>query len=210
VSSISKETAAPRAFSPGWSSVAIVWLLAVLAGVAGLTEFSNTAGGAGEPPASWPAESQIPRSSDDPTLLVFVHPHCPCSRASIGELEVLLAACRETPATFVVFTQPEGTTDDWVETDLWRKTSAIRGVSVVRDATGAEARRFRSETSGQAVLYDPSGRLLFSGGITLSRGHAGDNPGRQALTRLLRGQALTHSATPVFGCPLFESNGDGK
>jgi hypothetical protein len=47
--------------------------------------------------------------------------------------------------------------------------------------------------------------LIFSGGITGSRGHAGDNAGEMTLVSLLtRGQA-DRSGTSVFGCPLFAS-----
>ena len=71
------------------------------------------------------------------------------------------------------------------------------------DNDGIEARRFGSSTSGQVMLYNTQGKLLFSGGITASRGHSGDNDGRTAIVALLtQGQALTDE-TPVFGCQLF-------
>ena len=43
--------------------------------------------------------------------------------------------------------------------------------------TAARRQRFGAETSGQTLLYDRDGRLLFSGGTTGSRGHDGDNAG---------------------------------
>jgi hypothetical protein len=56
------------------------------------------------------------------------------------------------------------------------------------------------------MLYDARGALLFSGGITGARAHAGDNPGRSALVALLNRQSGTHaSTTNVFGCSLFAS-----
>jgi len=66
-----------------------------------------------------------------------------------------------------------------------------------------EARRFGVETSGQTLLYDAGGRLIFSGGITGSRGHAGDNAGEAALVALLTSGQADRRATSVFGCPLF-------
>jgi hypothetical protein len=60
-------------------------------------------------------------------------------------------------------------------------------------------------TSGQTVLYDNEGALLFSGGITGARGHAGDNAGRTSLVELLNRGAAGRSRTSVFGCPLFAS-----
>jgi hypothetical protein len=53
-------------------------------------------------------------------------------------------------------------------------------------------------------LYDQSGHLQFSGGITGSRAHQGDNAGRQSLLALLSGRNA-RTATNVYGCPLFAS-----
>lgn len=72
------------------------------------------------------------------------------------------------------------------------------------DETGFEARRFHAETSGQTLLYSRSGTLLFEGGVTLARGHEGDNPGRSALQELIDNGHSEQTHTPVFGCGLFE------
>ena len=79
----------------------------------------------------------------------------------------------------------------------------LPGASIVRDDEGAEAHRFGVETSGQTLLYDRSGALVFSGGITGSRGHAGENAGELALISLLTNGRSDRRATSVFGCPLF-------
>ena len=72
------------------------------------------------------------------------------------------------------------------------------------DEGGVEASRFGAATSGQAILYDGDGRLVFSGGITAARGHFGDNAGSQALARLLIDGMPSRPHTPVFGCALFD------
>ncbi len=75
---------------------------------------------------------------------------------------------------------------------------------VLRDSDGAEARRFGVETSGQTLLYDAHGTLIFSGGITGSRGHAGENARSElALVALLTQGRPERRASGVFGCPLF-------
>ena len=74
---------------------------------------------------------------------------------------------------------------------------------MLRDADGREAKRFGVETSGQTLLYDANGRLIFSGGITGSRGHVGENAGELALISLINGGQAERNATSVFGCPLF-------
>jgi hypothetical protein len=104
----------------------------------------------------------------------------------------------------VLFYQPDGFTDEWAQTDLWQSAAAIPGVTVSRDESGIEARRFQAETSGQILLYDTGGRLLFSGGITASRGHSGDNAGRRAIVSLLTEGAAERDQTLVFGCSLFD------
>ena len=103
----------------------------------------------------------------------------------------------------VVFIRPEGLTEDWVKSDLWWKASAIPGVTVEIDNGNVEARRFHVETSGEALLYGSDRRLLFEGGITLSREHSGDNPGRTAITALVNWGSADESETLVFGCSLF-------
>ncbi len=67
-----------------------------------------------------------------------------------------------------------------------------------------EAGRFGVKGSGHVLLYQPSGRLVFSGGITPSRGHEGDNPGRAAVISLVLQGRSPVNRTPVYGCPLLE------
>jgi len=171
-----------------------------------MTRYANSPGSGGQAPIGWPAESQIPFDASRPTLLMFAHPRCPCTRASLGELEVFLAQFPGQISARVVILKPAETVTNWEKTDLWRKASSIPDVTVYTDNAGIEARRFHAETSGQTLLYDRSGTLQFQGGITLSRGHAGDNPGRSALQELLREGHSSQVKTPVFGCSLFETD----
>jgi hypothetical protein len=182
------------------------WLAMVVGGTIYLARYSNTPGSDSPAPAAWPATSQIAFDGKRPTLVMFVHPHCPCTRASLGELEVLMAKVQGRVSAHVVVLKATGTATNWEKTDLWQTASSIPGVTVYVDNAGAEARRFHAETSGETLLYDRRGTLQFQGGITLSRGHAGDNPGRGALQDLLREGHATQFKTPVFGCSLFETN----
>jgi hypothetical protein len=58
------------------------------------------------------------------------------------------------------------------------------------------------------VLYSPNGELLFSGGITGSRGHAGQNPGEDAVIALVNGRSLPLTHAHVYGCDLFDPAGN--
>jgi hypothetical protein len=137
---------------------------------------------------------------------MLVHPHCSCTRASISELAVLMAQARMRPKTYVLFMKPPGFAKDWEKSSLWHSAAAIPQVTVVSDDQGLEASRFGAATSGQTMLYSADGHLLFSGGITGSRGHAGDNAGRAAILTLLHREAFAQASSFVFGCPLFTPN----
>jgi hypothetical protein len=182
----------------------VAWLLSVAVGMTGLWRYATAAGAPADPPRQWPRESRIQPRRDVATLILMAHPRCPCTRASIEELDRLMARVEGRIAANVLFVTPADAPEGWERTDLWRSAAAIPGVEVLRDEDGAEARRFRAPTSGQVILYDASGRLRFSGGITAARGHAGDNLGVSTIVALVEGDSSTATATPVFGCSLLE------
>src|SRR6266571_646178 len=84
-----------------------VWLGAALAGNAALARYQAKPGEVLAPPAVWPANSRIERISGRPTLLLFAHPGCPCTRASVHELEWLITRFPAL-AVKVVSVDPEG------------------------------------------------------------------------------------------------------
>jgi hypothetical protein len=183
-----------------------LWLLVVGVGLSVLLSYENTPALAAKPSVLWPADSQIKRSPAHATLVMIVHPHCPCTRASIGELALLMAQSQGRLTAYVLFLKPAGFSDNWEKTDLWQSAASIPGVKPIIDYDGVEASRFNATTSGQTALYDAEGRLLFSGGITIARGHAGDNAGRSAIVSLVNTGIAEQTETSVFGCPLFDDN----
>jgi hypothetical protein len=197
-----------------WAAFTAVWLVAAVAGLSAIWRFDNAPGIGATAPARWPADSILARAPDRPTLVLLAHPQCSCTHASLDELGEALARAGARPRTYVLFLKPEAFSNGWEQTDSWRQAAALPDVMVLRDDSGLEARRFGAATSGQTLLYDADGTLLFSGGITAARGHAGDNAGRSELVTLLnrgpsapaatlnRGQSA-RDATSVFGCPLF-------
>jgi hypothetical protein len=189
---------------PWFAAAALVWLAGVGAGLWALWAFDNRPGVSATAPGRWPVGTALTRSADRPTLLMVAHPQCTCTRASLEELaEILARASSLRPRTYVLFLKPSSVDAGWEQTGLWRQAAALPDVTVLRDDGGVEARRFGVETSGQAMLYDERGTLIYSGGITGSRGHAGENAGELALVALLtRGHAERRTAS-VFGCSLF-------
>jgi len=186
--------------------VSAIWLIGAVAGLSVLWKYDNEAGVGANAPAQWPvAQGTLALASGRPTLVLLAHPQCSCTRATLNELAEALARARTRPKTYVLFLKPEGFSNGWERTDLWRSAAALPDVTVIRDDDGREARRFGTATSGQTLLYDSNGTLLFSGGITGARAHAGDNAGRRSLVALLNGDRPDRARTNVFGCPLFAS-----
>lgn len=183
--------------------VVFIWLVLAAIGIGAMLDFELTPARATKAIADWPADSQLKRDSHRPTLLMFVHPHCPCSRASLAELSVLATKCHGQANLQVVFIKPDDREAGWEKTELLGSAAAIPGVNVAIDANGAEAARFGATTSGEAMLFDLDGRRLFHGGITVSRGHQGDNPGLTAIVALIGSGRASLDATPVYGCSLF-------
>jgi hypothetical protein len=119
-----------------------------------------------------------------------------------------MAQAQNRVTAYVLFLKPLDSSDNWEKTDLWQDAADIPGVTVISDNEGVEARRFHAVTSGQTVLYDAKGHLLFSGGITSSRGHSGDNAGRSAIVSLLNAGDAERTETYVFGCELYKPSSE--
>jgi hypothetical protein len=183
-----------------------LWAGVVAGGFFVLHGYEAAPGQAGEPPSCWPATSRIQRATDRPVLLLFAHPRCPCTRATIGELALIMTRCQDKLQAHVLFYKPAGTGPDWEQTDTWWGAGDIPGVQVAVDLDGVEAARFSAKTSGHVLLYGQDGKLLFTGGITASRGHAGDNAGRSAIVSLVTGGVPEAKGTWVFGCPIAGAN----
>ncbi len=203
--------------SSGRLRIALVglWGAALLVALVGLWVYKLRAGDGGEVRERWPAASTLAAGADRPTLVMFAHPRCPCTRASLGELRGLLSRFAGRMTTHVVFMRPAGSSASWSHTDTWATASALVGVRVATDIDGREAKLFGAATSGHVVLYDAQGRLLYGGGITPARGHQGSSPQLDRLSRLLEretaGAADVSAAPaplgrpgPVFGCALRE------
>ena len=184
-------------------AVLLVWLSSVGTGLVWLMAYDNTPGAPADAPVGWPAGSTLPRDASGPTLVMLAHPRCDCTRASLGELAELLARAPQRPRTFVVFIRPGGVTAAWENTSTFDQATRIPGVTVIRDDHGSEADRFGVSTSGQTLLYDRDGQLVYAGGITGARGKSGSNAGRSIVLDLLADAHPTRPTAQVFGCSLF-------
>ncbi len=137
------------------------------------------------------------------TLVMFLHPHCPCSRASLNELADLLGGPHPPVSVRVVFVRPKGVPTGWEKTALWDAAAGLPGVVPTCDEGGAEARRAGATTSGHVVLFDSAGERAFGGGISRARGRQGGGPGRRAVEVIWAGRDPGVREFPVYGCPLL-------
>jgi hypothetical protein len=180
----------------------IAWALAAAVGVCLSMEYASAPSATADAQSLWPAESTIRRSTTAPTLLVFLHPKCPCSRATLAELRVLLSKCVERPQLRIVVVRPSGAPVGWERGELWDMAAAIPGAIVSVDPDCREADRFHARTSGEVLLYGAQGALAYHGGLTWARGHEGESVGRDSLESIINSGRADNVQTPVYGCAL--------
>jgi hypothetical protein len=188
--------------SAALAAILAIWTPAVAFGIHKLLQYSYTPGRPATAAPIWPVNPWVEQARNRPTLLLFVHPRCPCSTATIGELARIMAVDRDRVSATVFFYAPSTQSPDWARTDLWRDAMAIPGVRTAADRDGLAAQRFGAFTSGETLYFRTDGRLAFHGGITPSRGHAGDSSGRDAILNLLAGKPPIYASAPVFGCSI--------
>jgi hypothetical protein len=185
-----------------------LWLVGVAAGWYAMASYSFRADAAGAASAAvWPDDSALPRVAGRPTLAVFLHPQCPCSRATVAELERVLAAAPTAaadlaPRVIVVAVTPAAADESWTSAPLIARALSLPGATSFVDRGGAEAQRFGAINSGVVAYYDADGRRQYFGGVTIARGHEGPSAGGDAVAALLTGRRLAHPSCPAFGCRL--------
>jgi hypothetical protein len=186
-----------------WILAGSLWIVSLAVGWGALLRHQLTPGVDLGVPDHWPKDSALPLDSERETLVLFAHRHCPCTRTTLQELEQILADAPRSARVFIVLLAPAEAAEDRVGNAIEQQARSLPGVEVRIDPEGTEARRFDVRTSGQLVLYANDGRLLFSGGITGSRAHSGDNEGRRSVLAWLRKEQTGRRSAPVYGCPLF-------
>jgi hypothetical protein len=184
-----------------WGVVAIAGLIAVYAHA-----FKNEDIGRAE--VIWPSDSSLEQSPDRCTLVMFAHPRCPCTLASLDSLARVMgvADCK----AVVVFWQPDSDSQP-VESSSWRNSPSIKlaekmqDVSIYFDRSGAEFKKFGVNTSGHCMAFSKGGVQLFTGGLTSSRGHVGPSAASDSLIQSIQSVKPT-KPSPVYGCTIRQSS----
>ena len=183
-----------------WLLFAAAWLFTIVCGFALVVDFETKPSASADCEPTWPAGSQLTLAGDETTIVMFLHPACPCSSASLEELNQLLADKRVPAKTYLVIVGPIEAGDTSSNQD---RAATIPNTVLWLDESGEEAHRFGSQTSGDVFVFDVSGRLRFQGGITAARGHVGPNAASAAALAAIDGRTTAECHMPVFGCPLF-------
>jgi hypothetical protein len=179
-----------------------LWCALCAFGFTALSRYEGTPGPRADTP-SWPTDCRLPLDRDRCSLVMAIHPCCPCSRATLEELAQVLEQCPGDAALYVLVFNPDPEPEGWTNRFAESLRQMIPEARAITDKNGHAARSFGALTSGHILLFDRGGNLQFSGGITAGRGHHGTSPDGATLANCLQGRAEAPVFTPVFGCPII-------
>jgi hypothetical protein len=183
----------------------LIWAATVGAMYHAVRTFETTPGRGAAARMMWPVRSRIVPERNRWTLVMLIHPHCSCTRASLQELERIIEMSGPSLQTYVFVYRPSDFHSGWEKTETFEAAKHLQRAHVIVDPDGREARLFGGFTSGQTFLYDGDGALRFSGGVTSLRGHAGVNRGSMDVVDIVHARA--HQGThPVFGCAIVTTS----
>lgn len=206
--------------------IIIAWLIALVPGVRYLLTYEYTPGKMEAAPVSWPSRVPFEGDASLPTLVVVLHPRCSCSKATLTELEEAASGFNHPYNALMLIYQPRGEKYNWQHVITYREAQQALHAKVVMDDDGELAAGFGALTSGEVLYYSASDplstkketprRLLFSGGVTGSRGMVGENAGVEALKTAVNGTpryqriGKTIVSTAVYGCGFATLGGSNK
>lgn len=201
-----------RAIEAGMRSLCFLfaWIIAIAAGYFALVNYSTTPKDSAVASRSWPEGVLLERDAMRPTLVMFLHPKCPCSTASLRMIEQAEGDRTDALTALFVFTKPADQNESWCHGAAWNMVAEIPLSKRYVDTNGRIASRFGAICSGETYIYGADGRLLFHGGITGSRGHEGDCIGTDAIHAIARGRLPKHDTSPVYGCQLVLPMEEGQ
>ena len=181
---------------------ALLWIAAALGGSLYMFVYESRPAPRSALAQVWPEQTGLARNPSGFSLVIAVHPKCSCTRASVAELNKLMLGFGGRVHAVALVVKPFELPDLWSESDVTARLREIPNVEVVRDLGGAKAGAFGAQSSGQTLLYDNAGHLVFDGGITAFRGHEGPSVGGETLKQLVAGTGVAGTRTKVFGCSL--------
>jgi hypothetical protein len=191
------------AVSRGWI-VVVLWSVLATAGMFAVARSGRAVSRPETPVDHWPDASPVPRNPGRATVLVAIHPRCPCTPATLIAVHELI---RREPGRFDVVclaTHPIDAGDAWVHASNVEMAREIPGAVVVMDPEGDLAAAHGLRASGQVILYAADGKVVFDGGLTPGRGMVASG---EVVARLLDPTRSSLDRADAFGCPLVGAEG---
>lgn len=175
-----------------------IWAAAVVAGFGAMIRYASRPGACYAPSSEAAAAlyAQFGHAGR-PLLVMAVHPRCPCTEASLGEMGDLLARSRGACDALLLTYQAPG----WPVPPATRRIADVTA-RVVPDLEGATAKTLGAATSGDVLLIDGRGRVRYYGGLTPARGHRGEIAAQDGILEVIAGGSGKVKSAPVFGCSL--------
>ena len=179
----------------------------IVSGSVKILDYSNRPGESGDVPERILKLNELENalSPSAPTLLLFLHPHCPCTKATIKNLDSVLNTSPDTVNFYAVAFCPLDETEQWVQSPIMNTLIEDLDAKVIIDHGSEISSAFGIKCSGHILLYSDRGELQFDGGITSSRGHEGYCLPQNDLQKILSNDAEQPVHWPVFGCPLVRA-----
>jgi hypothetical protein len=177
--------------------VCAIWLFGIIHFSVEMMAFDSTPGARAAAPAQWPAKSALLPAAGRTVLLMFVHPECNCSNASLEQLALLENMLDGQLRAYVVLWHGRGMAASG------KRREWLRVAPVIDDLDGREAKLFGAKTSGQTMIYNEQGRLIFSGGLTVLRGEGGGEKILQGVVRAIKESGHSAVERPAFGCSIL-------
>ena len=186
----------------------LVWICLLAAGLVALAAYASRPGEAATPAGRLPSKVIEAIDAVEPstheatwTLVLAVHPKCPCTPATLDELEHLLPKLAEPIRLVALVRTPADDPSAWLDTPLVAKLERLNAV-IVTDPNAELAAMIGATTSGHAALFDAKAESRFNGGLTPTRGHTGPNTGVASIQSIVNRTALVATESVVYGCPL--------
>lgn len=151
----------------------------------------------------WSSEPRQIQPGAKGTVVVFVSAVCPCSNSHIGILKKLSA---EHPKFHFVAVHANAD-EEIADAQNYFKTADLP-FPVLSDRKGILAREFKALKTPHAFVLDPTGKILFKGGVTDSSSapEAKKQFLADALTDLEAGRAVAVAEARPLGCHIMRGS----
>lgn len=189
------------------SVIISIWVGSIIWSTKAMLIFQFTPGKMGKVFNDFPQKSKLVLDQTLPTLILFLHPKCTCSKASVEEIKIIKSSIKkEFKLIAVVQTASLKLTDELEK--LKEELSTLPHSTIVNDSYSFETNLFSVKTSGQIYIYSSFGELIYTGGSTSSRGTSSPSELRRTIASILETNKKPHQliTKSIYGCEMDNKN----